>query len=422
MKTYDLVIIGSGPSGFSSSFTALKENLDVIILEKEKLPRDKYCGGGVTPGSIKMLEKLGVKNEIEEDVERYVRGGAIVSPRGSIAVIEFKGEAWVVNRALFDMKLIELSVSEGAELKEKWKATSIAFKPDHVEVMNNKGEKISARYLIDASGTTNFTLNRIDKNEIYKREFIHAWGDDSFSHGSKLIVKWWKRELGMVPLIFSVSGEWGYLWIFPKRETLNIGFGTLLTNSKLHVKKLNKGITLLRKVGLIPFNLNIKIKRSWLIPVSYKLKLVFPNYRTLLVGDAGGLTNPLTGEGIYGALVSGMLAARTVKGALDSDNSLNLKKYENELYDLIGEDYFEYGIKLAKAFYSSPKVEELAIRAAMSDERLMRLVIEYLLHVRKGVGKQVYEYIKKNLPKLAYKSLLIGKKVKLSLDGAPAGI
>ena len=411
MKTYDLVIIGSGPSGFSSSFTALKENLDVIILEKEKLPRDKYCGGGVTPGSIKMLEKLGVKNEIEEDVERYVRGGAIVSPRGSIAIIEFKGEAWVVNRALFDMKLIELSVSEGAELKEKWKATSIAFKPDHVEVMNNKGEKISARYLIDASGTTNFTLNRIDKNEIYKREFIHAWGDDSFSHGSKLIVKWWKRELGMVPLIFSVSGEWGYLWIFPKRETLNIGFGTLLTNSKLHVKKLNKGITLLRKVGLIPFNLNIKIKRSWLIPVSYKLKLVFPNYRTLLVGDAGGLTNPLTGEGIYGAVVSGWIASYIIKDALDKDDPNKLLQYERSCMESFGEDMFIYGKKLAKLLYLSPTVLEVGFRGLIEDEKAVDLLTRLLAHAEHNINKKMYNYMIRHIPALAVKALSAREKV-----------
>ena len=391
---FNLAVIGSGPSGSISSLIAARKGLNVVMLEKKRIPRDKFCGGGLTSGALKLLKDINVIDEMRKSVERYIEGGLIVSPKGKVLTIEFKGKAWIVNRRLFDWELSKIAVSEGAILKDRWKVKGLRFMKDYVEIISDKGEKIRAEYVIDGSGVEALTIKKIGIDA--KRMVIHALGDDNVPCNCNELIKVWKKNLGFIPLIFAFGKGWGYFWLFLRKAAINAGYGTLLKDSRNHTMTLKRYLRLLKKASLLPTSVSarIGIRKGWLIPIPYKFNLVSPKHRVLLVGDAGGVVHPLTGEGIYGALISGNLAANNVKKALDKDDPSLLHLYEKDLYNMLGDDYLKYGTLLARLFYTDA-LKEFAIEAAIKDEKLLRLVIGYVTHVKDGLGKELYAYLKK---------------------------
>lgn len=130
---YDAVIVGAGPSGSTAAWFMKKGGAKVALLDKETFPRDKYCGDAVCTPAIRILEEMGVMEQLKEHNEvHFADAGGFVSPHGYsyIGVSEQKiGEAaaCAVKRIHLDDRLAKHAQKAGVDLKESFEVVDVSF-------------------------------------------------------------------------------------------------------------------------------------------------------------------------------------------------------------------------------------------------------------------------------------------------------
>lgn len=297
LTLWDVVIVGAGPAGAAAALAALKARPDasVLLLDAAEFPRDKVCGDGVAPQALDVLVALGV------DLDALVEGTApitaldLVSPNGVHAGGTFARPARVIPRLLFDDRLVRAAVAAGAQL-ERCRVRSVARHDDHVLVAGS----YRARVVIGADGaesvvrrTSGAAPAPAGTVAVAVRGYVAA---DPWPAGRQLLRM--------------ATADWpAYAWAFPVGDgTANVGYGQLLTGTpptRAHLAA--------RLVELLPDVAGAQL-RGHRLPLSTGR----PDYgfdRVLLVGDAASLINPLTGEGIYYAVLSGSLAGAAAMAA-----------------------------------------------------------------------------------------------------------
>lgn len=294
MFDWDVVIVGGGPAGSTAAIAALRADARarVLILDAAAFPRDKVCGDGIAPHALDVLAGLGV------DVGALVSGTQSVtrlrlrSPGGVEAARPFARPAHVVPRALFDHRLMQAALASGAILQQR-RVRSVIVQPDGVVL---DGE-ISARTVIGADGAE--SVVRRQCGAARPRQGTVAIAVRGYAPAEP----WPARE----QLLTMTRSHWpAYAWAFPIGNGLaNVGYGELLQArrpppSREHlVTRLHALLPAARPTQLRGHRLPLSTGRAG---VAYE--------RVLLVGDAAALINPLTGEGIYYAVLSGALAGR----------------------------------------------------------------------------------------------------------------
>lgn len=321
MSKYDVVVVGSGPAGSSAARYLSQKGAKVLVIEKEKLPRFKLCGGALSSRIAPYLPE-GFKGKVLNTINRGILGF-----RGERFVEKENSQmAYIIDRAEFDEFLVESSKAE------VWEETEfLGFSENgKIEVQTSKG-KVWADFLIGSDGF----YSRVAKILGYKKTKFYRSIEflcEGVMDFDSVIV-----ELGLV--------ERGYLWVFPKGEFLNVGIASTGKENLLKIVK-----DYLRKQKLISVDSEEKPK-GWFIPFAEGEKdLHLGRGRVLLVGDAGNFVDPLLGEGIYYAWLSGMKAAESIV-----QNPQNpLETYKN-LVKPIGREFY-YAGKIAKLAYRFQKV------------------------------------------------------------------
>ena len=157
---YDAVIVGAGPSGSTCGYFMGKAGAKVVLLEKETFPRDKYCGDAVCTPAIRVLEEMGVLQQLIDNNEaHFADSGGFVSPHG-IAYIgaskEKLGEAacCAVKRIHLDIRIAKNAEAAGAELREQFEVESATFNAacGLWTVISSSGASVMGRVLICADG------------------------------------------------------------------------------------------------------------------------------------------------------------------------------------------------------------------------------------------------------------------------------
>jgi geranylgeranyl reductase family protein len=407
-KPYDLIIVGGGPAGSSAGIVASRMGLSTIILEAKSKGRDKYCGGGLTILSQKTLKDIGA-SEALESIELYAEGHVVVLPSGKVIVDKLKeGSYGLVRRSVFDQKLQEIAQSYGADIIYNFRVSNVSTETDKVIVKNDKGETIEGKYLIIASGVTDNLPDILGFPPRPGKEYMgHCWGTET-SYPVDAELPNWQKAYGFTP-IFLLFGfvTYGYLWIFPKKNHLNVGAGTTLKESekygKSHLEVFQKGLKLARELGILSQPAPLKVDRGWLIPGKPRALTYSVKRRALLVGDAAGFVHPLTGEGISGALRSGNIAANTIKEALDKEEPGILASYQERWWKDFGEDAYRYGIILTRIMYTHPYLQRFSLDLIYSDEKAIRLLSSLLGRTDTTATKKLYDYIVKHFPELLIK-------------------
>lgn len=394
---YDLIIIGSGPAGSVAGITAARLGLKTLILEKDKKGRDKFCGGGITYGVEKFLREH-VSKEISETIEIRVDGFIIFSPKGRELIVRFGEElkeyGGLVRRLVFDKKLMEIAESEGAELKEKKTVVDIKKKKEDVVVRTLDGNKYKGRYIILANGVQDKLGKKAGLPPLRIEQLGGCWGTE-YPYDMNSLFKFWSSRISKPIFLFFGIVPVGYGWIFPKKQHLNIGIGTNLKNFRDHKKKFQNFIEIAKNAEVLPKNLKINYDRAWLIPFGDipRKKTYSIEYKLLATGDAAGFVHPVTGEGLYGAVHGGALAAKIIRKALDYDDPKILKEYENLWWKEFGEDMFYYGKKIAKMLYRNRFAMEIGIRMIMCDKECVKRLSYLISHYNNTVTKKFYEQI-----------------------------
>ncbi|MHC1705969.1 MAG: NAD(P)/FAD-dependent oxidoreductase [Bacteroidales bacterium] len=297
-KQYDVVVVGAGPAGSLASYLLAERGYQVIILEKDYFPRYKPCGGGLTYRALSLIP-FSIDEVIESTVTKFQ-----FSHKFKHQFTKECTEPLVVctMRDKFDQLMVDKAVEKGAEFMQGVKVTGFTETFDRV-LVHTEDMEFSAGFVIGADGVNSITARCFQLTEGIKKGI-------GIESEVRVSPEQWERFSNMVCLDWGTFVE-GYAWVFPKKGHLSIGVGGPVSLAKhlksyylLFMESLDVG-----EVELLSF-------RTFPIPYRTSFSRV-QAARVLVAGDAAGLTDPMTGEGIYYALKSGSIAASVVMEFLE---------------------------------------------------------------------------------------------------------
>jgi geranylgeranyl reductase family protein len=296
-QSHDVIVVGAGPAGATLAHELAKKGIGVLVLEKEKLPRYKCCAGGVTSKAAKLLDF-----DISEVVEDVINEVSFTFNLGDPYLGQYSQPLiYTVMRDEFDYFLVTRVQQSGAVLMDGQRVTSIQTGTGWVEV-STAGDIFRSRLVVGADGAYSVVARELGM--VRNMEYITGIESEIVVPEEEL-TKWKSRvqiDLGCIP--------GGYAWVFPKRNHLSIGAGCLASKSR-HLEHHHQKFLNSLSIG----SYTIVRSSSHLIPTCIKGRLVWQD-KALLLGDAAGLTDPLTGEGIHNAIRSAMLAAPVIENSL----------------------------------------------------------------------------------------------------------
>jgi geranylgeranyl reductase family protein len=323
----DVAIIGSGPGGALAAYELADSGLDVLVLEKQRLPRVKPCGG-LMPGVVKQLTDCPLDQLIDHRVSRIDFSHHFKQPHSSLLG---KHEALLTHRAIFDAGILEFAAKKSRgnlTIRDSVKLTDITERAGGITI-HTGSEKIHARAVIAADGASSDTARHLGMQPPRKHPAaIDAEIEVSQAYYDQVCER----------LIFNYFYlPAGYGWIFPKsNRVLSCGVGSW-GSARLPLKKIMANYI----SDSIPAGDIISMtQRGHPIP-AYQGARTIASKRTCIVGDAAGLVDPVTGEGIRYALISGQLAAQTVEEYLLNQDStqpdgLDCRAYQQRIQDAVG--------------------------------------------------------------------------------------
>ena len=307
MRKFDIIIIGGGPSGAICGIELQKNGFSTCIIDKSAFPREKLCGGLLTQKSIDLIQKHcpGIEQnqyivDMSQVVDFYHKDEKINNFRTAIPY-------YFTDRKKFDFLLIETYKRLGGLLYENCRITKDDIDTGN-ETVNVKNERFSYRVLIGADGC-NSVLTR--KREI--RRF------DSFCIEGELVKK--NIEEKEFRVYFGQSRN-GYGWYFPKKDYYSVGIGddngdkTIRDKAELFFEKIAPASVCNIRGASIPSGRQVSFKKL--------------AGNTLLIGDSAGFIDPITGEGLYYALHSGILAAESIIEAVELNPDRIKKIYQKK--------------------------------------------------------------------------------------------
>lgn len=311
-RTFDVAVVGAGPAGSTAARRCAMGDLRTLLLEKEKMPREKPCAGGLTEAAAR---ELGFSLP-ERLIERRCRGMRVRFRQTETTVTVDCDVAYMVKRSLFDEFLAGKAAEAGAELHEAEKCTRVEAGPDGVIVSTDKGQ-YGAKILIGADGY--FSTAAKEVRLPFGRD--EAWV--CVVAEIPLAAREIAERLGdLVEIDYGVVDK-GYAWLFPKADHVSAGVG----GSPLSAKSLKETLSRFLRARGFPVPKRMK---GCFIPV-FRSPSPLGAGNILLAGDAAGLVDCFSGEGIRNAVVSGRLSAeaaiRFVSGG--GRGEWALRSYEN---------------------------------------------------------------------------------------------
>jgi len=316
MTQHDVVIIGAGPGGSAAAHYLAQQGLDILLLDKASFPRDKTCGDGLTPRALGMLDDMGLLNELLRLGWR-INEMAIIAPKGhSVSAPLPRQKSWpdyalIIPRLILDERIRQRALASGAAFESPVRVTEIVPEPQGLLVKGEQRDRevnVRARMAIIATGASSKLLLRTG---ILKQMPPVALVARAYYEGLTGLTDRVDLRFDGVPLP-------GYGWVFPlSNSSANIGAG-YLPGARLPWRRFG-----VRRAPFDSFVAHPPLRAllaggQRVGPIKgYPLRTDFasaPTFgeRVLLVGEAAGLVNPLTGEGIDYALESGKLAAEHV--------------------------------------------------------------------------------------------------------------
>lgn len=323
MDSCDVLIVGGGPAGSSCAWGLRSSGLHVIILDKATFPRNKVCGGWITPWVLQALE-IEAANYSPGRTMQEIRGFRVSSMGAQEVGIPYdRIISYGIRRCEFDEYLLRRS---GAEIHEGAPISKIERCGDQWII---NGE-IKTKMLVGAGGhfcpVARFLGNSNAEEPVVAQEIEFEMSPDE----ARLCTI--RAE---IPELYFCPDLQGYGWCFRKGNFLNIGLGRLDQHAlSQHVTHF---LDFLRTTGKVVFDLPVKFAGHAYLLFGYGKRKVVDD-SVMLIGDAAGLAFPQSGEGIRPAVESGLLAASMIKAAEGHYNIENLRAYPALLKKQFGGD------------------------------------------------------------------------------------
>ena len=312
MDSCDILIVGGGPAGSSCAWALRGSGLDVLIVDRARFPRDKLCGGWITPQVVEELE-LDILDYGQRNIIQIITGfktGAIGQKEIELdcgRVVSFG-----IRRCEFDDYLLRRC---GARLREGYPIQSIERDRDGWII----NREIRARMLVGAGGHFCPVAKHLggdsDPQAVVAREVEFEMTPGEVASC---------RVRGEFPELYFCRDLIGYGWLFRKGNFLNIGLGRL--DPHRLPEHLGEFARLMERAG--KFMLEYPRKYS-----GHAYHLFGRSERrivddaVLLIGDSAGLAYPQSGEGIRPAVESGLMAAEIIETAAGDYSRTHLDRY-----------------------------------------------------------------------------------------------
>jgi geranylgeranyl reductase family protein len=323
-RRLDVLVVGAGPAGSACAVHLARRGLEVALIDRRRFPRDKVCGDFVGPVAMLELERLGVGGSDYERTSLVSRAalfldGELLISRAFPRIDGLRPCGRVIPRAQLDAWLVDTARTAGARVLEPGQV--VALEPSGrgltAVIGPDRRRRIPARLVIGADGSNSCVAR-------FLRGFPPPPGDRLIAMRAYFDgVSGPRRQ---AEIYFSGASFPGYAWVFPTGpSTANVGVGMVLDTVPPVTEHLR---TILDRLAATDPAVKRRLGRArrttkvvgWPL-TTYNPWLPLAGDRTLLVGDAAGLINPINGEGIQNALLSARWAAEVVVDALDRDDS-----------------------------------------------------------------------------------------------------
>ena len=338
---YDVIIAGAGPAGATAAYFLAQSGKRVALLEKARFPRDKRCGDAWSAPAVELLEEMGVLGELEaEGAVQWVRSAGLVSPTGLSYVSPDEGirqsapRVAAIRRRICDERIARAAQRRGAELFEDASVRETTFR-DHWTVRCKDGRSFVGRSLIAADGAKSkiaraLGLVTTGANSAASRQYIKGGTHNFRSDGVLLYPKY--VIPGYVAFFRHSNGDIDLgCYVLPGGRTPPTQLKSLLqtevSRDPFVQEVLGDRAEPLEAPGISPLRLGGE-KRTYAEAL-------------LVVGDAAGQTDPLTGEGIHTSMVAAKIAARVLSDALDRGDlsGKRLAEYQRAWMRAFGRDF-----------------------------------------------------------------------------------
>lgn len=294
MDSFDVVICGAGPAGCSAAITLVNQGASVLLFDKSDFPREKPCGGLLTGKTYQILTgTLGIKT-IDRVIQHRANGFEIFSAGQRINSAETDDFTYFAHRRDLDNLLFDHARNSGCSI-----LTEASMEDHGVHKIKVKGKWYKYGYLLGADGVFSTVRKLImpphSKNMAFGMQVdipLSAWREDTD----------WK-----IPKIFFGYVKYGWGWVFPKGSQLSVGLAGLFERPARVKDSFRR---FLSDLSCLEHSRAHQVRGAWIPYGSYTKNPCKGNI--LLLGDAAGFVDPITGEGIYFALRSGHCAAISV--------------------------------------------------------------------------------------------------------------
>jgi geranylgeranyl reductase family protein len=339
MLSADVAVVGGGPAGAAAAITLAHLGRDVVLVDKAQFPRDKCCGDGLTAGALRLLQGLGL-DPATVDSWQPVSDVVVRSPSGHEAVFPLPRDhglfAAVARRLDLDSALLDVARSAGVKVLDGHGLLDARNADDRIVLDVDGIGSLQARYAVGADGMWSplrKALGATTPGYLGEWHAFRQYFAGVSPAAARDLFVWFEPDL--LP---------GYAWSFPLPDgRANVGFGIQRGGKVARVQDMKQLWPAILDRPHVREVLGASARpesphKAWPIPARVDSTRLTSG-RALFVGDAAYATDPMTGEGIGQALLTGIVAAHSVDAAGAHDDSTARTRYENAVAQHLHADH-----------------------------------------------------------------------------------